>query len=330
MVAIVVASTVGVAVHATPAIDSRQIELVANTTRAIAITSDVRIRPTPDTSQQWLTTMPAGANPWYICYADGQNVQGTTKWFHITWNGYDGYYSSVADDVPMSLQDNIEGNYGIPRCGTGADINQGSQKNATVNPAPTVFNRKATTTWGIKHAQDVQPWTWSGCTWFLSQALWYGGFHQTEVWNGNTSHSGRVQTLPGTVAATTAPELVKYLVANGLATIVPLGPDRFRDNVVPEAQLGDAIAYDWTTDPNDPPNADNSFRGITHLALITNIAPGQYPEVSEWGTAWPSPTSSYVKRGWTRSQNQNAWLQTVYPAEDGHIGVTALLLHFNF
>lgn len=261
---------------------------------------------------------------------DGENEQGTTKWFRVNWNGVTGYYSSVGDDVPLALQGNIEGNYGIPRCGTGADINQGSGSGATVNPAPTSFDRNATVAWGIEHAQDVQPWTWSGCTWFLSQALWYGGFHQTDVWNGNTSHGGRFQTLPGTVTATTAPELIKYLVANDLATITPLGPDRFRDNAVPEAQLGDAIAFDWTTDPKDPPSADNGFRGITHLALITNIAPGQYAEVSEWGTAWPSLNSSYVKSGWTRSENHHKWLQEVYPPGNGNIGVTALLVHFNF
>jgi|GEM_PF-6515070 len=91
---------------------------------AITIQSNVNIRPSPDKSQPQLVEMPAGSTPRYICYADGQNIDGTTTWFYIEWQGVTGYYSSVADDVPLAKQSDIEGNYGIPRCGTGADINQ--------------------------------------------------------------------------------------------------------------------------------------------------------------------------------------------------------------
>lgn len=115
-VATALLSAVGVVLQAAPA-DAQA--------RPIAIVNNAHIRPSPDTSQTWLTTMPAGSHPQYICYADGENEGGTTKWFKVAWNGVEGYYPSIADDVPLALQNNIEGNYGIPRCGTGADINQG-------------------------------------------------------------------------------------------------------------------------------------------------------------------------------------------------------------
>lgn len=83
-------SAAGVGLQAAPA-GNTQPQLAAYTSRSIAITSDVHIRPSPDTSQPWLTTMPAGSHPQYICYVDGENEQGTTKWFRVNWNGVTGY-----------------------------------------------------------------------------------------------------------------------------------------------------------------------------------------------------------------------------------------------
>jgi hypothetical protein len=61
---------------------------------------------------------------------------------------------------------------------------------------------------------------------------------------------------------------------------------------------------------------------IDHLALVVNIAPGQYPEVSEWGTMHPA--SSYQKRGWTYSAKDKTWLQSLKRNK----GIKAWLLHF--
>jgi len=311
------ALSVGVAVHAAPA---------EAQTRPIAIVSNAHIRPSPDTSQNWLTTMPAGSHPQYHCYADGENEQGTTKWFRVTWNGITGYYSSVADDVPLSLQNNIEGNYGIPRCGSGADlqpagggglqpaggagINQGSDADLTVSPAPTIYNRAASKTWALQNAQAVRADRFADCTWLVSQALWYGGFRQTVDWNMHDHHGFPLWPIKGTVTATAAPDLVNYLLNHGLAEKIPLG-DKFATNAVPQAQIGDVIAYTWDSAHSNV---------IDHLALVTNIAPGQYPEVSEWGTV--PVREPYAKRGWTWSALSGKWLQQVCP------GVTAVLIHF--
>lgn len=153
VVALVLA-VVGIAVHGQAA-NSQRPRLAAYAS-SIAIVVDVNIRATPDTSQAPLTLMPAGSTPTYICYVDGEDEQGTTKWFYVTWNGVTGYYSSIADDVPLALQNNIEGNYGIPRCGTGTDINQGSASDILLDPAPTVYNRAAAATWALQNAQAVR------------------------------------------------------------------------------------------------------------------------------------------------------------------------------
>jgi len=81
---------------------------------------------------------------------------------------------------------------------------------------------------------------------------------------------------------------------------------------VPDAAQGDIIAYDW-----------GEGEGISHLSMVTSIAPNQYPEVSEWGTTEKGTPSSYRKRGWTWSENTGNWLQTRYPH------VKAYLMHFN-
>lgn len=305
--AIAVAASIGVAVHAAPA------EAI---NRPITITSDVNVRPSPNTTQEPLALMPAGSRPTYICYADGQNVQGTTKWFRIAWNGVTGYYSSVADDVPLSLQGNIEGNYGIPRCGTGADINQGSGAGASVTVVPEdrvvePYNRDAAVTWALNNAQAIRTNMFADCTWFVSQALWAGGLHQTSWWNSYSSRQGAVLSQPGTDISRSANDLVRYLKQRfSVAPTTLEGDSEFRTNAVPEARPGDIIAYKW--DGKDD---------FDHLAFVVAIAPGKYPEVSEWGTqpVW----EPYVKRGWTWSAIHGKWLQKDNP------GMTAELLHFN-
>jgi hypothetical protein len=273
----------------------------------------VKLRAGPSTAYAQVGGLPEGASPDYICYARGQNLGGTNVWFKVSWRGVVGYYTSLYDDVPLAKQSNLEGWYHIPQCGTGADINQTPAQNATVAPAPTVYDRASAVTWALAHARDYQDPRYPGCTWFVSQALWYGGMHQTAQWNGYGFHGNPLRGMPGTPAATAVRVLYDYLVNTGQATVTQLGAKEFRNNAVPNARVGDLIAYDWEPDKD---------LGFDHFAIITNIAPGQYPEVSEWGTAWPRV--AYTMRGWTWSANSNAWLQRVYP------GVRAALVHLNY
>lgn len=296
-------------------------------TRPISITNDVNIRPGPDTTQAPLAKMPAGSAPHYICYADGQNIGGTTKWFNVSWNGVTGYYSSIADDVPLASQSNLEALYGITRCGTGADINQGSYAGATVLPAPVAYNRASAVSWASQNVQNSRLMDrFPDCTWFVSQALWYGGLPQSNDWNMQDHHGFPLWPIQGTATATAAIDLTAYLESHFSVKVVPLGPDRFRGNAVPEAQPGDVIAYDWDTVAG---NDHHNGSGIDHLAFVTDIAPGSYPEVSEWGTHWPQ--EPYAKRGWTWSGETNQWLQQEFPNQGpNNIGVTAVLIHFNY
>jgi len=163
---------------------------------------------------------------------------------------------------------------------------------------------------------DVRGNLFADCTWFVSQALWAGGFHQTSWWNSYESRQGSVLSQPGTDIARGSPNLVNYLQQRFPVTVQDLR-DKFSTNAVPLAKPGDIIAYDWENDGQ-----------IDHLAFVVDIAPGQYPEVSEWGTL--PIQESYSKRGWTWSELSRTWLQQVYPRRsDGKGGVTAKLIHFN-
>jgi hypothetical protein len=81
---------------------------------------------------------------------------------------------------------------------------------------------------------------------------------------------------------------------------------------MPEAEIGDVIVYDWEGD------------GVSdHAAIITNIAPGQYPEVSEWSAYDGRNPAPYVRRGWTWSERSQLWLQQKFPR------ISAFLLHID-
>lgn len=188
---------------------------------------------------------------------------------------------------------------GVPRCG--------DDTSASVE-----FNRTAATQWALANAQDWPPdWYYaSGCTYFVSNALWAGGLPQDDVWTSSGEH-GTVRRVPGSVTAWSAPEFLSYLQSHYVVDQVPLN---FSANAVPAAEIGDVIAYDWEGDGH-----------VDHLALVTNIAAGEYPEVSEWGTGRSIPglggAATYQKRGWTYSEDDKGWLQAFHP------NVTATLYH---
>lgn len=197
---------------------------------------------------------------------------------------------------------------GLPQCGAAP----------TPPPPPNAFyNRTAAINWALTHAQDPQAYG-AMCTWFVSNALWAGGFPKTAVWTDQGSYG----SAPGTRTAWWLPSFLSYIQANFSTTLTNITSD-FSTNAVPQAQPGDLILYDW-----------GNGQGISHVALVVDIAPNQYPEVSEMGqydlNLWDAAInklvhvrSSYVKRGWTWSAVNNRWLQWKYP------NVKAYLLHIN-
>ena len=179
------------------------------------------------------------------------------------------------------------------------------------------FNRTAAVNWALGNAQDQQDVDVM-CTWFVSNALWAGGFPKSPTWTDAGSH-GTIQKRPGTVTAWAVPEFVQYMKDNFSTAWEPLGLLTNTNNAVPDAQPGDIIAYDW-----------GDGGGISHVSFVVDIAPGQYPIVSEWGQSpytliyGRSFTSPYQKRGWTYSELNGKWLQDVHGGN-----VHAYLLHIN-
>ncbi len=301
---------VGVVSTTTPA--------VAATSSTINIVASANIRSGPSADYQLLTTMPAGSRPDHICYTNGQNVHGTTVWFQVNYNGINGYYTSYADDVPLEKQSNLEGNYGIAKCGSSQPTEVSAKPTATSTSSN--YDQTAAANYAYQHATDLQPITWSGCAWLASESLWIGGIPQTDEWNGYSVHKTTLTVIPGTVTATVAPMTVEYLQSMGWATTrVILGynanNEYVNDNAVSDARIGDIIAYDWDTEGSP---------GIDHLSIVVDIAPGNYPEVAEWRTAELTPTINYNKRGWTWSEIKHKWLLEGYP----HMKVT--LVHITY
>ena len=256
------------------------------------------------------TLLPEGAEIVTDCVSYSDFVGDDPAWLHIV-SPVDGWVSDAYVDTWWT-RDNTLVQQGLPECGarTGeADDPVGG----VVEDDSAPLDREAAVQWALSHARDVQDFLgWSGCTWFVSQALWAGGLPETDVWSGDGGH-GTLNRIPGTVAATAVDDFLPNLTAMYPSTaVVQLDGDRFRDNAVPEAEVGDVIAYDWEGDGD-----------MDHVAIVTSISDGDYPNVAEWGTnQFPSLTSSYTERGWTWSENHHQWLQQYYP------GVTATLYHF--
>ncbi|BAC67979.1 hypothetical protein SAVERM_270 [Streptomyces avermitilis MA-4680 = NBRC 14893] len=145
-------------------------------------------------------------------------------------------------------------------------------------------------------------------------------------WNTNVArHPGILRAVPktGTASATAAQPLLDYINRRyPLTQTTPLDANRFRANAVPEAEPGDIIAYDWQNDGE-----------VDHLSLVVDIADGQYPEIAEWGVVDWNPlgvinrnaTTPYAKRGWTYSEKNHNWLQSVEETRN----VSAKLIHID-
>lgn len=179
--------------------------------------------------------------------------------------------------------------------------------------AQSPFDRSVSVAWAVSQATQPQDFQ-AACTWFVSQSLWAGGLARTDAWTDEGGHGLLWSARPGTPEATAVQPLLNYLLgAYPASQFEALDPAA---NAVPDAQLGDVIAYDW--------EGDGTW---DHLALVTGFADGQYPLVSEWGSSTDHlsfhPSVPYVQRGWTWSQNTNQWLQTEYP------NVRMALLHID-
>lgn len=262
----------------------------------------VKIRPTPDTSQAPMGLIPESASPDYICFIYGEVINGVPIWFSVTYGGVTGYYSSAFDNSTYRSDEELTAKYGVPRCGSSA-----TPVAAPAGPSVRSFDASGAVTWAREHAMDTQPFD-AACTWFVSQAPWAGALEKTAAWTSEGSHSGWIQARPGTIAATEANTLRDYLINSYPGTTWQDVTAKLTTNAVPQAQPGDLMYYDWDGDGR-----------IDHVAMITSLSSGQYPNVSEWGTVKGGQRARYLERGWTWSELHQSWLQESNPAMKVHL-----------
>ena len=218
-------------------------------------------------------------------------MTGTAQADEPTPNGDESQSSTVTGDQlqgdsPRQLPGNTE-------------INVPSPPPVITDGSVHKFDRDDAVAWALKDATAPQDFS-APCTWFVSRALWAGGIPRSHAWTDEGSH-GFLQPRPGTASATAVEPLLDYLHETYPASkLTHLDP---AINSVPKAELGDIFAYDW--------EGDGTW---DHLALVTDIKPGQHPDVSEWGTAdWPAVSVDYSQRGWTYSKKSDQWLQKSFP-----------------
>ena len=126
----------------------------------IALTTSVNLRPGPSTtSGNPLTVMPSGTSPNFLCWTQGQNINGVDVWFQVTYAGLTGYYASYYDNSSYTTDSQITSKYGIPQCGA-------------VPPPPATTNGQKAIAWAqTKLGQTA----WDGlCLNFVYQAYLYG------------------------------------------------------------------------------------------------------------------------------------------------------------
>lgn len=244
----------------------------------------VRPGPSQDSGAP-ITKLAEGTFVTIDCYRAGQVVAGYwytgDTWQHITspvvgW--VTDTYLNTGHNGPLP---------GEPACTT----------TTPTKPNP-FYNRTKAKNWAL--AMGDQPYDHAqaaGCTWFVSRALWNGGFPKSATWTDKGSH-GTLRRLPGTATAWVADKFVAYLRSR-----FPVANYRldFKTSAVPQAQIGDVIAYDWEGDGH-----------VDHVAFVVNIGKNQYPDVAEWGVSG-SRRTPYKKRGWSWSELSHNWMSKVYP-----------------
>ena len=244
------------------------------------------IRSQPTTSSSIIKTVAKGTRLTIDCYATGQAVGGVTIWDRVTSGGY------ISDTLLLTGSNNAV----VPACIAGGIL---PVVPVPVPPAPqpVAYNPQAAVNWALAHVNDA-PRYGEDCTWYVSQALWAGGLPKTTSWSDTS-----VPLFKPTANAVNANRLKDYLVTESRqATIQELS---WGQNNVPQAQLGDLIAYDWGTidaNGNLKPGTDGI---VDHMMIITGFS-GQYPLVS-------GHTAPTANQGWTWSKSGNNWYSVVYP-----------------
>ena len=60
----------------------------------------------------------AGVSPDFVCWTQGQTINGVDVWFRVNYGGLTGYYASYYDDSTYTTDGQITSKYGISNCGS--------------------------------------------------------------------------------------------------------------------------------------------------------------------------------------------------------------------
>lgn len=252
-----------------------------------------------------ITVVPEGTRVTADCYVNDTPVgeKNNPAWLRITYDGKRGFISDTFTSSRWN-KDNTLHDQGLTFCGEEAQGGQGSENEPPADIMTSVsYDRDAAVRWANEHYDDVPPYD-APCTWFVSNALWAGGLPRDPGrWTDEGVTKYKVQTRPGTKAAWSVQHFLNYMdYKYPLSRFVRLDSDDFRNNRVPNADPGDVIIYDWEDDGD-----------YDHATFITNMASGEYPEVTEWGVYDGRKPTDYPRRGWTYSKASETWLQNKYP-----------------
>ncbi|MCX6396359.1 MAG: SH3 domain-containing protein [Propionibacteriales bacterium] len=90
---------------------------VAFADHGISTTATVNMRSGPSTSYAIIGSVPSGVSPTYLCWTEGQSINGVNVWFKVTY-GATGFISSYYDNSSYTTNSQITSKYGIPNCST--------------------------------------------------------------------------------------------------------------------------------------------------------------------------------------------------------------------
>ncbi|MDP9936860.1 hypothetical protein J2T11_003228 [Paenarthrobacter nicotinovorans] len=175
----------------------------------------------------------------------------------------------------------------------------------SANAAPATsgkFDRAKAVRWAKAHINSDQVFG-NDCAYFVSRALWEGGLPKSARWDDHTVNpwdmGDRENHFFGPTKAAASSDILKnYLQDRSFGVLRELN---FKQNSVPDAQLGDVIFYDW----------DHGADGfVDHTMIITGFSKDsnskyRYPLVS----GHSKPTSD---QGWTWSGYKGGWIEEKY------------------
>jgi Putative amidase domain len=217
-----------------------------------------------------------------VCqYPWGEYVNGNNIWDKLSNGSYVTDYwvnTGYANLIP-----------GVPQCAPVEDRPGGPSGIWS-------FSRSDAASYAFQHYNDAQT-LHSDCTYFISQALAYGGLGMTPYWKPGTRSSKNPLNGPSATypAFGAVPDFVAEMQRAGYAT---LWPADLSQSIVGGVGLADVVVYDWTGDGT-----------LDHLSIVT---------VKENGTMYVSQhTDPRQKRQWNLEWSGK------------RIGGRAYLLHFN-